>query len=58
MTTHDYDALLEERRLSPEAIRRRREAEQLADKARNLASLTALAEAEAAPEAAPKDGDR
>lgn len=47
MKTNDYDALLEERRLTTEAIRQRREAEQLADKARNLASLTALAEAEA-----------
>jgi hypothetical protein len=55
MTTNDYDALLEERRISTEAIRQRREAEQLADKARNLASLTALAEAEA--EEPPKDAD-
>jgi hypothetical protein len=45
MTKPDYDALLAERRLDPAAIARRRDAEALAETARNLASLEQLREA-------------
>jgi hypothetical protein len=45
MTKPDYDALLAERRLDPAAIARRRDAEALAETARNLASLEKLRDA-------------
>jgi hypothetical protein len=47
MKTNAYDVLLEERRIGPGEIARRRDAERLAEIARNLESLARLAEAEA-----------
>ena len=52
MKTPRYDALIEERRKSPDEIARRKAAETLAEAARNLASLAALAGASEAPAAA------
>jgi hypothetical protein len=47
MKTIPYDALVEEQRVTPGEIARRRDAGRLADIARNLESLAELARAEA-----------
>ena len=46
MKPNGYDALLEQRRIDPTEIARRRDAERLAEIARNMASLEALRTAE------------
>jgi hypothetical protein len=57
MKTIPYDALVEDTRVTPGEIARRRDAARLADIARNLESLAELARAEALA-AAPGSADK
>jgi hypothetical protein len=63
--TNTYDALIEDRRAAPGEALRRRDAERLAERARNLETLGQLAEAEAkerereaSPPGRPEGGER
>ncbi len=57
MKPNGYDALLEQRRIDPAEIARRREAERLAEIARNMASLEALRTAGEAEASAPDSAE-